>query len=137
MVPYGERIEICMSEEKQRRDDAVAGKEAWVAVFCWTGICPLRLLIGLVLGALLGGIRLAIDSFFPTDYDYEWGLVTILSALVLTIALVTFLPLWRGMEKVNIRGFANTVSATGKLLVPSILFQLFVTLRGEPIEKLP
>jgi hypothetical protein len=45
--------------------------------------------------------------------------------------LVTFLPLWRGLEKVNIRGFANTVAATGKLLVPAILLQLFVPLRGE------
>jgi len=36
-----------------------------------------------------------------------------------------------GLEKVNIRGFANTVAATGKLLVPAILLQLFVPLRGE------
>lgn len=115
-----------MSEEKQRRVDVVAGKGAWVAVFCWIGIYLLRLLIGLVLGALLSWIYLA-----ATDYDYERGIVTVLSALVLTIASVTFLPLWRGLEKVNIRGFANTVAATGKLLVPAILLQLFVPLRGE------
>lgn len=126
-----------MREEKQRRIDAVAGKGAWVAVFCWPGIYPFRLLIGLVLGALLGEIRLAVDSFLPTDYDHELAMVTILSALVLTIALDTFLPLWRGPEKVNTQGFTNTVSATGKLLLPSMLFQFFAPLRGEPIEKLP
>jgi MFS family permease len=120
-----------MSEEKQRRVDAVAGKGAWGAVFCWTGIYLLRLLIGLVLGALLAGIYFAVSPFLPTDYDYERGIVTVLSVLVLTITLVTFLPLWRGLEKVNIRGFANTVSATGKLLVPAILLQLFVPLSGE------
>lgn len=126
-----------MSEEKQRRVDAVAGKGAWGAVFCWTGIYLLRLLIGLVLGALLAGIYFTVSPFLPTDYDYERGIVTVLSVLVLTITLVTFLPLWRGLEKVNIRGFANTVSATGKLLVPSLLFQFFAPLRGEPIENLP
>lgn len=120
-----------MSEEKQRRVDAVAGKGAWGAVFCWAGIYLLRLLIGLVLGALLAGISITVGLLFFTDYDYEGGMVTILSALVLTIATVTFLPLWRGLEKVNIRGFANTVAATGKLLVPAILLQLFVPLSGE------
>ena len=120
-----------MSEEELKRDDVGAGKGAWVAVFCWAGIYLLRLLIGLVLGALLVGIHLTVDSIFPTHYDFELGMITILSALVLTIASVTFLPLWRGLEEVNIRGFANTVAATGKLLVPAILLQLFVTLRGE------
>jgi hypothetical protein len=115
-----------MSEEKQRRAEVAAGKGAWGAVFCWTGIYLLRLLIGLVLGALLSGIYLDV-----TDYNIEGGIVSVLSALVLTIALVTFLPLWRGLEKVNIRGFANTVAVTRKLLVPAILLQLFVPLRGE------
>jgi len=120
-----------MSEEKERRFEAGTGQGAWGAVFCWTGIYLLRLLIGLVLGALLGGISFAVSSLFPIDYEYSWGIVTVLSVLVLTIALVTFLPLWRGLEKVNIRGFANTVEATTKLLVPAILLQLFVPLRGE------
>ncbi len=99
-------------------------------MFCWTGIYLLRLLIGLVLGALLVGISFTVSQLFFTDYEYGWG-ISVLSAPVLTIALVTFLPLWRGLEKVNIRGFANTVAATRKLLVPAILLQLFVPLRGE------
>lgn len=120
-----------MSKEKLKHVDVGAGKGAWGAVFCWTGIYLLRLLIGLVLGALLAGISITVSLLFFTDYEYGWETVSVLSALVLTIATVTFLPLWRGLEEVNIRGFANTVAATGKLLVPAILLQLFVPLRGE------
>ena len=120
-----------MSEEMQRRVDAVAGKGAWGAVFCWTGIYLLRLLIGLAAAAVIAGIFVTSRlSYAPTSSAAGGPFVGLL-LLALVIATVTFLPLWRGLEKVNIRGFANTVSATGKLLVPSILLQLFVPLSGD------
>ena len=120
-----------MSEEKQRRIDAVAGKGAWGAVFCWTGIYLLRLLIGLAAAAVIVGIFLTSRLSYATPSAAAWSPFVGLLMLALVIAMVSFLPLWRGLEKVNIRGFANTVAATGKLLVPAILLQLFVPLRGE------
>jgi len=120
-----------MSEEKQRRDDVGAGKGAWVAVFCWTGIYLLRLLIGLAAAAVIVGIFLTSRLSYAATSSAAWSPFVGLLMLALVIATVTFLPLWRGLEKVNIRGFANTVAATGKLLVPAILLQLFVPLRGE------
>ncbi len=126
-----------MSEEKQRRVDAVAGKGAWGAVFCWTGIYLLRLLIGLAAAGVIAGVSVTGRFSYASPTASAWIPFVGLLMLALVIATVAFPPLLRGPEKVNIRGLANTEAATGKLLVPSMLFQIFATLLGEPIEKLP
>lgn len=100
-------------------------------MFCWTGIYLLRLLIGLAAAAVIVGIFVTSRLSYATTSSAAWRPFVGLLMLALVIATVTFLPLWRGLEKVNIRGFANTVAATRKLLVPAILLQLFVPLRGE------
>lgn len=122
-----------MSEEKQRRVEVAAAKGAWGTVFCWTGIYLLRLLIGLVLGAIMAGISITASLLIPTDYHHEfgWGIATVLSALVLTIALVTFLPLWRGLEKECFLGRTETIAATKNLLIPAIGLQLYAAMSGE------
>lgn len=106
-------------------------KSGWVVVGCWTGIYLLRLLCGILAGLIFLSVFAGIRLNHPSGDDFTFFLSQFAFAFLLAIASVAFLPLWRRLEKSNIRGSRKVVRAVRKLLIPAILFQLYATVRGE------
>lgn len=133
LVPEGEHKPISMSDEQPRQSMARASEDGggWGVVFCWAGIYLLRLLVGLVAGAIVMVAFTGIGFPFSPDREFGWLLCLALLALVLTLTSIVFLPLWKEREKTKVRGQLSVVRAAKVLLGPAILFQLLATFRGE------
>jgi len=98
LVPCGERSEICMSEEKQRRITGKSGgaREAWLAALGWGGIFLPRLLLGFVVWVALTVVTFFIaarahpEAEFIRDFP-RWFFIVILLLPILVIVLMGFL----------------------------------------------
>ncbi|MEM6914919.1 MAG: hypothetical protein AAF491_00030 [Verrucomicrobiota bacterium] len=106
-------------------------KSGWTVVSFWTGIYLLRLLCGILAGLIFLVVSSAVGFPRPSEDDFTRLLSLFAFAFVLIVASVTFLPLWRRLEKVSIRGSRKTLRVARSLLIPAILFQLYATFRGE------
>lgn len=137
LVPCGERKMDCMSADdvsgsvEKERESGVA----WVAVFRWSGIFLLRLLIGSAIWVVLMALGIILQlPLLPVPFGLDESraeyLVVLLSLPILGITSLVFLPLWKELEKGDIRGCAGAITATKNLLLPAIVLQFLAALGG-------